>query len=149
MPPAPLSFKNIQGCIMSNEDFKIHGAVRYKGRAYVSGQERQLLEAGLDVGKELERIRSRGALTGRERLTRPRNDRNAPQTVTVRRERNGGTEAEGEDQPLHEVRVQDLHGRLAQIDDADEVRRLARADKRSTARTLYESRLEELEESQG
>lgn len=135
-----------------SEEFKIHGAVRYKGRAFLSGQEKELLEAGFNPAEELGRMKEReGRLTARARIRgESGRGRNRGRGRGRAAEAEGSEEAAPEaDIPLHEVRVQDLRRRLAKIHDVDEVFQLQSVDDRVTAQPLYAARLEELREREG
>lgn len=133
-----------------SEEFKIHGAVRYKGRAYVSGKEKELLEAGFNPAEELDRIKEReGRFSARDRIRGERSGNRIPVAEAEAEAPTQEAPEQEDDTPLHEVRVQDLRGRLAKVTDPAEVRRLQDADDRVTAQTLYAARLEELQESGG
>ncbi len=99
----------------------IHGCVRIgRDKVYVTGQEKELAKAGL-ADAELIRLEEEGVVEG------------------FASSASGGT-ADAENLPL----VDDLSTILDRMDDIDEVKAMAKADKRITAKAIYNARISEL-----
>lgn len=110
---------------------KIHGAVRVGDETFVAGDESKFAKKiGAKDGISTEDV---------ERLENVSDEEGGP-VVSGFGARKGGATEDGEELP----KVSDLPEVLAGIDDIEEVRDMAAADDRSTAKSAYNARIAEL-----